>query len=372
MITGFMPVGPAGTGPTPPPPPPPPPPPLSERECPEGWTRPSPAMPCEPMRQDVPTPGGFGNVFGTAMTFGAGGVAAPSLMGPRYPVVNLRRMGGLLEDYERSNLEFKEKLDKINREARAREEAARAGQPVYVPPTIPPNLPDTPMTPCPPGQTRSQSPPFACLQDVTTPNPYTFAPGTRPVKPGFTPTGPTVPVGVATGGGTPGPWRGEPLPPTFEVPERALQPCEPGYSRSPSPPYPCLKDVTSGDPERNVVPPTIPIQQTTGMAPGGAMVPTQYSWNTAPNVLRPYEDQEGVASVDCGPNRFWDGRQCRDSVGSMPSIPGGAAASLDPSTLTAPMTAATSFLGQVPLRAHPSLLGAPRLIRPVRLSAYRG
>lgn len=281
----------------------------------------------------------------------------------RYPVVNLHRMGGLLEDYQAENLAFKEKLSRMNAEAAARESAARAGQPVYHPPRLPSNVMPSKYDPCPSGQSRSQSPPFDCLRDVTTENPYTFQPGTRPVKPGFTPTGPFVPVGVATGGGTPRPWTNEPPPMTFEVPERGLRPCDPGYSRSPSPPYDCLKDVTTGDPLApfRYNPPTIPASQqqvtpaepaTQGMVPSGG-APTQ------PPV------GEAVASVDCGPHGFWDPiqRKCRGSVGTIPNIPGGltSATTFTSAMQAAPISAAASFMGQVPLRANPALLGAPRL-----------
>jgi len=58
------------------------------------------------------------------------------------------------------------------------------------------------------------------------------------------------------------------------------------------------------------------------------------SWNTAPGATRPQDN--GVASVDCGPGKFWDGTKCRGSV-SMPSLPGGIPGD------SGGMTASTSF-----------------------------
>lgn len=271
----------------------------------------------------------------------------------RYPVVNLVQMGGLLEDYQKENDAFKGKLDKMNQEARAKEEAARAGQPVYRPPTLTPNVTEGPYDPCPKGYTRSQSYPFNCLKDVLTPNPYTFKPGMRPMKPGFTPEGPTVPVSVATGGGTARAWGDEPTPPVFEVPERGQQPCDPGYTRSTSPPYNCLKDVSSND--RVIPPPAVPAP-TSMVQPqgGGGQVNSQYSWNSLPGVPQP----TAGASVDCGPGKFWDGRECRGSVGSMPGgIPGDAGG----------VAASSQVLGEVPL--HPEALRQmlPFFTRPIRV-----
>lgn len=138
---------------------------------------------------------------------------------------------------------------------------------------------------------------------------------------------------------------------------------EPPIEGEPTEMPPTYEPVPSFD---RYIPPDAPTPvqtpATQSMVPTGGVNSTP-SWNTAPGTTRP-PGTPGVASIDCGPGKFWDGRQCRGSVGSMPTIPGGMTSSAVQATAFnagGGMTAASSFMGQVPLRAHPSQLGAPRL-----------
>jgi hypothetical protein len=79
-------------------------------------------------------------------------------------------------------------------------------------------------------------------------------------------------------------------------------PCDPGYTRSLSPPFGCQKDVSSTD-------------RQTGMG-------------------------------NCPPGQFWDGRQCRGSIGPMP---GGYGTVATGGGGGAPTFNMGGFLRQVPL-----------------------
>jgi hypothetical protein len=74
----------------------------------------------------------------------------------------------------------------------------------------------------------------------------------------------------------------------------------------------------------------------------------------------------------CPPGQFWDGRQCRGSVASMPSLPGGGDASVATGVQNIPGGSYGNFgsmgyLGAVRLVASRAALGAPRL-RPVPIA----
>lgn len=154
---------------------------------------------------------------------------------------------GLLAQYQCQINQIKERLT-----APSTTPPPNAGMPVYVPPTNPLPVPPGRYSECPPGYTRSQSPPYPCLKDVED-VPSAYRPGRRPVSPGFTPQGPVVPVGITSGGNT----RELPPPPPSTiappvVPGWSLTPCPPGFTRDPAPPYECRRNVASTD---RVMPP---------------------------------------------------------------------------------------------------------------------
>lgn len=287
----------------------------------------------------------------------------------RYPVVNLFQMGGLLEDYQKENDAFKEKLSRLNQQAAAQYAAANPG-PVYHAPQWPiepppPPPPPPPVTGQPGGATYfgpRPGPMVATGYPPTPPppNPNEIQVIVPPRPPPPPPPGlpqnppPTVSTGIP------------PLPHAFGPSDYGYPPippaqsCPPGYTWTPSG---CLKDTPSIPDRPPMSQPVVNAPQPTGMVPtGGGGINSTPSWNTAPGALR--SETPGVASVDCGPGKFWDGRECRGSVGSIPTIPGGggpsgtvAATGFNPGG----GYGGASFMGQVPLRANPHELGAPRL-----------
>lgn len=185
---------------------------------------------------------------------------------PRGPSLGRRALGagacegmGLLDQYNCEIEQLKNKLKTMENQPNP--------VPPYRPPSEPNPVPPNRWAPCPPGSTRSQSPPFECLPDVITSSPFTYKPGRRPVKPGFTEEGPLAPISVATGGGTPLP-PGPPPSTFFPVPAE-LKPCPPGTTRSLAPPFDCLPNVpspadrppanpTPGTPQSYINPPQMP------------------------------------------------------------------------------------------------------------------
>lgn len=188
---------------------------------------------------------------------------------------------------------------------------------------------------------------------------------------------PNPPMSVATGGvptGTPPPPPGGPNRPDVATPGRA---CGPNETWTPSG---CKPNVASGDSgvRSGLVqfppPPPPPPPTTTSMGPSSTP-----SWNSAPGATRPAGGGGApVASVDCGPNAYFDGRQCQpNNKNSMnPSGLISAATSLGPSGAASAGNfslpsggdfSPTTLLGQVRLMAHPGQLGGPRLLRQVVL-----
>lgn len=166
---------------------------------------------------------------------------------------------GLLDQYNCEIDQLKTKLKQMENQP--------TGAPPYRPPANPNPVPPNRYQECPPGSTRSQSPPYDCLPDVITSSPFTYKPGTRPVKPGFTEEGPFAPISVATGGGTPLP-PGPPQETTWPRPA-TLEDCPPGTTRNLAPPYDCRPDIpsppdrppanpTPGTPQSYLVPPERP------------------------------------------------------------------------------------------------------------------
>lgn len=219
----------------------------------------------------------------------------------RYPIVNMkRRMGGMLEDYNNDLNRLKEKLyhpttSQIPQypepEVMAREFPFRsptptgggAGMPVLpgvsVTGGIPGPLPTNPKLPPLPTQYpgvcksgESWIPGVGCVKNTPS------VPDRPPIGVPFPPDRATRRTSIVTGMISEPPTN-PPLSPVQKGTSGTVEqdvPCDPGYSRSLVPPYPCLKDVATGD----------------------RFIPT---------------DPSG-----CAPGQFWDGRQCRGSVGTMP------------------------------------------------------
>lgn len=312
----------------------------------------------------------------------------------RYPVVNIYRMGGLLDDYMAENNAFKDKLSRMNAAAAAAEAQARAGQPVYHPPMYPSEPPAPPPPPPPPpqpsggatyfgprpgpmvatGSPKPPPPPDPNLIQVIVPP--------KPQPPPQRPSGlPLYPPNTVSTGIPPRPYEYGPPPQITDYypPIPPAQSCPSGYTWTPSG---CKKDVAS-EPQRPPIyhppepVPTVSPAATSVQTPSGptGMINSTPSWNTAPGASRPPEG--GVASVDCGPGQFWDGRQCRGSVGSIPTIPGGGGTAQATSSFgnfnpgdVGGATFANAMMGQVPLRSAPNPLGAPGLIRPIRVVGF--
>lgn len=330
----------------------------------------------------------------------------------KYPVMNLRpmKMGGLLEDYQKEISDFKAKLNQLN--------PPNPGAYGYPPPpsTYPPASPGGREGPPGPSGTPGVSswprPTVNPFGAGAGPLPMSVATGGNPTPPPgpeepeglpfhqegdvkrfscgpdetLTPSGcvpnvqtvdyriprlPTPPMSVATGGNP----TGTPPPPPPSRPDVATpgRPCGPNETWTPSG---CLPNVETGGRSGLVQtppPPPPPPSTTTSMGPSSTP-----SWNTAPGVTRP-SDGAPVASVDCGPNAYFDGRQCQpNNKNSMnPSGLISAATSFGPSGAAATTGnfslppggdfSTASLLGQVRLMARPEQLGRPRLLRQVVL-----
>ena len=336
----------------------------------------------------------------------------------RYRVMNLRpmtRMSGLLEDYQKEISDFKDKLNQINQ--------PNPGAYGYPPPpsTYPPSsgggqagpsgAPGNPgpypmPKPNPFGAGAGPLPMSVATGGIPTPPPgpneipeglpfhqegdvkrFSCGPDETLTPSGCVPNVQTVdlriprlpnpPMSVATGGvptGTPPPQPpGGPNRPDVATPGRA---CGPDETWTPSG---CKPNVASGTGIRsglvqNPPAPPPPPPTTTSMAPSSTP-----SWNSAPGTMNPYGGgSPGVASVDCGPNAYYDGRQCQPkNKNSMnPSGLVSAATSLGPSGAAATGNfslpqggdfSPATLLGQVRLMARPEQLGGPRLLRQVVL-----
>lgn len=249
----------------------------------------------------------------------------------RYPVVNLvrPRMSGLSEDYQNEINALKTKLN-AQRSAfsgyNPPPTTYPTAQPAQPPPTPQPPPPDTggityfnsglgpislPPTPPP-------APPVLGPNDISV-----YKPPPPPPPPPSGMDNPYAPYSRVSTGIPPGPYPDYPPPlptgpdmPPLRPPKGSS--CPAGTTWTPSG---CLPDVAStpNPPPVSQLPPT-PTLGPTGMAPQGSVNSTP-SWNTAPGATN---TDTGVASVDCGPGQFFDGKKCRGSVASgLPTIPGG-------------------------------------------------
>ncbi len=275
----------------------------------------------------------------------------------KYPVMNLRpRMGGMLEDYQNDINNLKAKLN-----------AQRSAFSGYTPPPnqyppAPPLPPPAPPAP-PEGGGATYFPPrqpgMVATGQPKPPNPNDIT-VVKPPSPPPVPTGGGInPYGLRPGVVTGLPSIEPPFRPDYgypPIPDKPTQSCPPGYTWTPSG---CLKDVPSIDLPHTAQLPTVQTPATTGMVPSST-VNSQPSWNTAPGATRP--ENPGVASTDCGPGRFWDGTQCRGSVGSLPSIPGGAAAPSGVSNNINPDFGAAASGGMIAggMMGRVRLMGTPR------------
>jgi hypothetical protein len=245
----------------------------------------------------------------------------------RYPVVNLRpRLGGMLEDYQNEINSLKTKLN-AQRDAFSGytppPTTYPTAQPVPPPEPTPPPPPDTggityfhsglgpislPPTPPP-------APPPLGPNDISV-----YQPPPPPPPPPSGLRDPYAPYAKVATGIPPSPYPDQPLPQPQDLPPLRPQPgtsCPKGTTWTPSG---CLPDTPSipNPPPVSQLPPT-PTLGPTGMAPQASVNSTP-SWNSAPGATNPYAS---VPSVDCGPGQFFDGKQCRGSVGGLPTIPGG-------------------------------------------------
>lgn len=243
----------------------------------------------------------------------------------RYPIMNLHRIGGMLEDYQKENDAFKEKLSKLNREAEQKWAQEHPG-PVHHPPMFPSYPPFS--------EPPTEAAPYGRVVD--------FGPPPRPPLP------PTLPgISVATGVPSRQPPLVAPPPPSYPPPA-PVNPPVPSVDRW-FPPVP----TTAG------VPATIPTTQTP--ATTGLVPPTPIPGTPPP-----------VASTACPPGQFWDGRQCRGSIGPMPGgIPGGESQGAATGVLNTGAPGNFSmvgrlFLGMVKLLPVPGAFSAPRLTSPGR------
>lgn len=290
----------------------------------------------------------------------------------RYPVVNL---GGLLEDYQLELTNLKDKLSNIAREA-ASQFAARFPVPPFQPPrfpsasSIPVRNPEPPPPPAPAGPTYFPPRMGPIVATGTPPPPPKPDPNLirvivpkKPELPPRRPSGlPLYPPNTVSTGIPPAPYSYPgPEPPYPPIPEP--QSCPEGWTWTPSG---CKKNTPSipDIPPSSVRMPPPPISTTPPpSSPTG--INSTPSWNTAPGATRPSE----TASVDCGPGKFWDGRQCRGSVGAMPSIPGGGGETAP--IATNPMTPSGGYGAvltgrQVPILGDVSGFFRPQMVRLMR------
>lgn len=294
----------------------------------------------------------------------------------RYPVVNLRRvgMGGLLEDYQNDINSLKAKLN-----------AQRSGFAGYTPPPnqYPPAgpLPPPPPPPPPPSpgpQTfHPPQPPMVATGHPPPPNPNditVYQPPAPEPPPPSGPSNPFAPYAKVATGIPPMPYGGY-VPPIPGPEEPGMPPIKPPPGGGSCPegttwtPSGCLPNTPSIDRSRplSMVSPTNPTVPT--MAPNSS-VNSQPSWNTAPGATGQNASggNASVPTTDCGPGKFWDGTQCRGSVGSMPTMPGGFSGQTSgPVSAINPGAGAASgggsaFMGRVRLRSSPSLM-APVMLK---------
>jgi hypothetical protein len=288
----------------------------------------------------------------------------------RYPVVNLRRvgMGGLLEDYQNDINNLKAKLN-----------AQRSGFAGYTPPPNqyppagplpppepPPYMPGTMAPPPPPPPSPSGGNANILMPPISV-EPGDEVPPTVPTGYGMRPLHPPVSTGINSGPyakpppefppaeqGCPSGWSISEVTGKCEQ-NPPVQTQSPGYT----PPVPCpmgWSRKNPGDPcTQNPATPT-PGGTSPGQVSSGGPINSTPSWNTAPGATG---GNNSVATPGgCGPGKFWDGTQCRGSVGSMPTMPGGASGSaasgqapggeLNPGSIA--NMGGRAFLGQVRLR----------------------
>lgn len=298
----------------------------------------------------------------------------------RYPIMNLHRIGGMLEDYQKENDAFKEKLSKLNREAEQKWAQEHPG-PVHHPPMFPsyPPFSEPPTEAAPYGRVvdfgpppRPPLPPTLPGISVATGVPSRQPPLVAPPPPSYPPPPPINPPVASVD-----PWRPPmaPLPPRLPPPLPGISVATGVPSRQPPlvappppsypPPAPVNPPVPSVDrwfppvPTTAGVPATIPTTQTP--ATTGLVPPTPIPGTPPP-----------VASTACPPGQFWDGRQCRGSIGPMPGgIPGGESQGAATGVLNTGAPGNFSmvgrlFLGMVKLLPVPGAFSAPRLTSPGR------
>lgn len=343
----------------------------------------------------------------------------------RYPVMNIvgfpalgqgskcDSIPGMLDRYNCQNDEFRDRMNRRNQEA-ARAWAEQHPTPPYEPmfpsSTIfsPPepadgsgmvrdfgSEPTPPPRPLPPPMVATGYPPAPKPPTGPTTIPVIFPPVPPPQPTGLPPYGPR--PGVVTGIPSINPTTFiPPEPPNYPPPEYPPVPT-PGAGVDPQlmltgcykcgsgfetlrafdaknrpdcvkmsaeacqggnpPPPPELPNIpstgipTTGTPQQGIPTTGIP---TTGMLTPAAPLP-----GTTP---------PPVASTQCPPGQFWDGRQCRGSVGPMPGgVPGGGSSDITTGLQNMPSGGGSMYSGigsrlpQVRLMAHPSELGAPRL-----------
>lgn len=257
----------------------------------------------------------------------------------RYPVMNLIRMGGLLEDYQKENDALKEKLNKLNKDASDKWNRDHPTPPYSGPlfPSTPPFSPEPTAAPLGPVKDFGPGP-----GAITATGPRPTAPPRAPVP---TPGRPvTVPIVVPPA----------PPPPSEGLPPFAPRPGVvtgiPTHEPPISPPW---------------LPPGLPPPET---PPPYAAVPSVDPWHPPKPPTPP-----PVESAMCPPGQFWDGRMCRGSIGPMPGgVPGGgtqgAATGIQmPGGGGFSNYAGAAFMGAVRLVAAPSPFGAPRFTKPIRI-----
>lgn len=251
----------------------------------------------------------------------------------RYPVVNLGarggRMGGMLEDYQNEINNLKAKLNTGGYSQPGR-------TPVYMPPLPPP----------PPIEPPS-SPPSAYAPAISV---YTGASEEEtlpPYPPNTVSTG--IPPNLANPPWPPIDYGYPPIPPPGA--------CPPGQTWTPSG---CKPNVPSVD--QYLPPPPEPTPTVTTTPPPPPSVETGMAPPSRP----------GVASVDCGPGRYWDGVQCQDlGTGQAPGGGGGLLNIATGGFFGGGGASGAGLFGRtVPIRSY-GTLGGPAMARPIRLAGGR-
>jgi len=301
----------------------------------------------------------------------------------RYPVMNLLRMGGMLEDYQKENDAFKEKLEKLNQEARDRWAKEHPG-PVFHPPLFPMSPPFSPPPPPVAEPALPSAPPFSVATGIPSGKPPLEAPPPPPYPPPVSAAPvPTPGAGVEPYGMTKGCFQCGGHYETLTLFEGAHRPdcvraSESSCNWKPSQPPPPVTGPNL---------PTVPLSVATGVPssqpplrppppfppPPAKSCPPGYSMNPAP----PFDCRKDVASepARCPIGQFWDGRRCRSSIGPMPTLPGGGpqgAATGIPTTGVPGYSslAGAGFLGSVPLLRNIRSFGAPIFTRSLRIVGH--